>query len=390
MDAQDPNTAVKSAILFGVSKIPEVGEVLSFIVEVLWPEKPEKDPWEEIKERAEAMIHQKLAEEKYNSLKLILTGLKTQLDTYSDELKSHSDKEHKYSIWGATDAAFTTNIPSFEAEEYQFLLLPLFAQAANLHLLLLRDALQHPDDLGLSADEIATNKSRLKKCITDYTAHARSTLKKTTGQTDPAVLDRATLLTRNVTLDVFDYVTLWPFLDQDNPHPPTMPLTREIFSDKIGWAGNRTYEGLHGNGYYPPPSDEKIKKVSFRTGSALDAITVWYGDRATPKMGGDGGRLSADWDISEAQLDKLVAVGGHHYLVSVVTNLHLWFSDGTEMNAGSQPSYRFAVPAGHYLSSINVISRFYDHDRGWLYGDLVRTVYFGFKMKPDALNWTNP
>ena len=65
------------------------------------------------------------------------------------------------------------------------------------------------------------------------------------------------------------------------------------------------------------------------------------------------------------------------------------FDDGSVANTGNTRgqfgSIRIEVPDDHYVSSINVISRFHDHDRGWLHNDLVRSLYFGLKLKPEAL-----
>jgi hypothetical protein len=49
--------------------------------------------------------------------------------------------------------------------------------------------------------------------------------------------------------------------------------------------------------------------------------------------------------------------------------------------AGSVP-----VPDGHYLSSIWAISRYQDVPRGLLTNDLLRSVWFGFRYKPDAFD----
>jgi hypothetical protein len=104
-------------------------------------------------------------------------------------------------------------------------------------------------------------------------------------------------------------------------------------------------------------------------------------------MGGTGGVADAELNLTEELHDKLVMVGGDAYGTGgpVVRSLYLKFSDGQEMNLGWSPTYKLAVPAGHYLSTITVISRFFDRDRGMLHDDLVRVLYFGFKMKPDAL-----
>jgi hypothetical protein len=99
-------------------------------------------------------------------------------------------------------------------------------------------------------------------------------------------------------------------------------------------------------------------------------------------MGGSGGVKDEELILTEEQHEKLTVVGADVYWA--VRGLYLGFSDGKEMNMGWRPTYKLPVPADHYLSSITVISKYLDHDRGWLFNDLVRVLYFGFKMKPNT------
>lgn len=77
------------------------------------------------------------------------------------------------------------------------------------------------------------------------------------------------------------------------------------------------------------------------------------------------------------------------YEADFVQSLILRLDDGTTHSAGSSDEYgtgviKFQVSDDHYTSSFNVISRFYDHSRGWLYNDLARTIYLGFKPVEDV------
>ena len=63
---------------------------------------------------------------------------------------------------------------------------------------------------------------------------------------------------------------------------------------------------------------------------------------------------------------------------------HLAGSKDPGDRGGQQREIRFKVPEDHYTSSFNVISAFHDKGRGWLYNDLIRTVYFGFKLKEEV------
>ena len=174
--------------------------------------------------------------------------------------------------------------------------------------------------------------------------------------------------------------------------PTTRPtgklLTREVFSAKFGVENETNGSGA---GYYPPPpSSEYITQIQGWAGSCLDAIQVWYGDKSTPKMGGDGGVWQGHWMFPPYQLFDIDSINCE--IQDQVTIFRLHFKDGTEISKGGNSGTRqeVKVPDEHYLSSINVISKFYDNDRGWLHDDQVRTMYFGFRLKPDGLSTKLP
>jgi hypothetical protein len=104
-------------------------------------------------------------------------------------------------------------------------------------------------------------------------------------------------------------------------------------------------------------------------------------------MGGNGGFLNQDLDLTDKGHGELTQIETWDW--DLVSGLRLHCKDGSTADAGNVGQFRqlnLSPPEGHYISSINVISRFDDATRGWLYNDLVRTLYCGFKFKPDALN----
>ncbi len=136
--------------------------------------------------------------------------------------------------------------------------------------------------------------------------------------------------------------------------------------------------------------------------SSLDALQVWYGGDPTPKMG--GGVWQGHWHFNTPDIqypkdkypDDQNVTKNLFDITSIkcvssqqIDQFILRFADGVEWMKGGNATngpQEVRVPDDHYLSSINVISKYNDHDRGWLYGDLVRTMYFGFRLKPDALS----
>lgn len=378
----DLDSDLKKVVIIGFEHIPAVGELLATITDLLWPEGHE-DPWEAIKERAEALINQKLDEDAYQRVQASLTGIKDNLDDYVAMMKSDSPPLHKYVSYSNLATTFTEERPHFQEQTHQRVLLPLFAQFANLHLLLLRDAFQHGADVfGLTASEVAHIRSQLKAAVSTYIAYANSTVD--LGQTTKfADLDLTSSYVRNMVLTVIDYVSLWTYFDPDTPAPGGVPLPREIFTDRVG-VPNPVGTAGGGRGYYPAPPPGPITRVHVRAGSALDSIQVWYGSTPTQAMGGSGGYADTDIDLTHKAITTIVG-----YFFNEVEGLQLTFDDKSVADMGNTSgqfaAVRIDVPDDHYVSSINVISRFQDSSRGWLYNDLVRTVYFGLKLKPEAL-----
>jgi hypothetical protein len=380
--------------MFGVSEIPAAGKVLEVFVELFWPEGDKPDPWEQIKERAEALIESKLSDDARSRMKAALDGLRTNLQRYNQEIQGDGSAEHKFSAYEALRFGFDQQLPAFKQENQKAVLLPLFVQAANLHLSFLRDAHNNGSKLGFSSGEAAGIKQSLKDTVASHTKYVKDTFMEKYVLYKGIPFDKpgTTEFERNMTLDVGDYLILWQYFDPDHSPPDKMPLTREIYSDALGNMYGKDPQGgipQPPGGYYPPPpSNEKITKIRVRAAANLDSIQVWYGNSPTPIMGGPGHRGTMDFEftLSEEKLEKLTHVGAEAWGTSgpCVRGLYLGFSDGTEWNVGQGPTYKLPVPADHYLSSINVISKYLDTDRGWLHDDLVRMLWFGFKMKPNT------
>ncbi|MEB9588203.1 pesticidal protein Cry2Ab, partial [Bacillus cereus] len=57
---------------------------------------------------------------------------------------------------------FLNRLPQFQIQGYQLLLLPLFAQAANMHLSFIRDVILNADEWGISAATLRTYRDYLR------------------------------------------------------------------------------------------------------------------------------------------------------------------------------------------------------------------------------------
>jgi hypothetical protein len=155
-----------------MEEIPYAGKFSGLLLELLWPEDAEQDPWEEIKERVEALIDQKLSDEVYKNVTDSLTGLQSNSQNFfgavTDPARSAADKSEEFV---SAKGSFNVNAPHFREKGYEVLLLPLLAQMANLHLSLLREGCLHCKEWGFTdADKDALVKELGAK-LSSYTAH---------------------------------------------------------------------------------------------------------------------------------------------------------------------------------------------------------------------------
>src|SRR5688572_12286323 len=152
---------LKIVIVTGVMEIPEVGGILAGLVELLWPEKKEEDPWELIRERTEQLIQARINESVLNRVNAALLGLKKATDDYRDAVKSDPRPGRVYSNYAALRTVFDDQMPVFQEASSELLLLPMFVQATNLQLSLLRDAVQFgASKMKMPSEEVEKTKAR--------------------------------------------------------------------------------------------------------------------------------------------------------------------------------------------------------------------------------------
>nr|ACF15199.1 toxin protein [Bacillus thuringiensis] len=150
---------------------------------------------------------------------------------------------------------------SLSRQNAQILLLPTFAQAANVQLLLLRDAVQYKKEWGalLSAEKVGSELisptidygQRLKDKIAQYAKYCVFWYQEGLNQIKEEGAGTTTWLKfnkfrREMTLAVLDIIALFPIYDFEKyPLGTNVELTREIYTDPVGYSrGNYRWEGL--------------------------------------------------------------------------------------------------------------------------------------------------
>ncbi len=256
--------ALTNTVLSIASSIPYVGPVFGFftpIINLFWPE-DHPDLFEILKDKIEALINKKLAEDAVNRLKKEVEGFKNDSESLACQVKIYLDDEgtcEQFStrdsgVKGASIAQTIINIhhlwiqriPQFTIDEYKQYALPLYVQAANMHLMLLKDAISHQKDWGIDDADVKTISEFLKIWIVTHSKYVYDIFKGgiTNIQNDPQEGNKDKAIAdyiRASTLTGLDYVALWPTFDKDvYPMQTDLEQTRLIFSDitgRLDWRG---------------------------------------------------------------------------------------------------------------------------------------------------------
>ena len=161
----------ETGVTTGLSLIPEVGEVLSVFVEAFWPADKE-DGWGEIKDEVEQVVDKKISEEVWKRNSQGLKGLRANFDNYLVHLKDSKDVNEISQDWHAANSQFQQWVPQFQEPGFEVLLLPLFAQVANLHLALLRDGVLFGAKWGMQPDTVQSYAKQQTSLIGSYSRYA--------------------------------------------------------------------------------------------------------------------------------------------------------------------------------------------------------------------------
>nr|AEB52297.1 Cry0301 [Bacillus thuringiensis] len=247
---------VGSAIFAGLSITAKImdafdvpgGDIFNGLLEIigiLWD--LQDDTWEAFMEQVEVLIDQKIAEYARNLALTHLKGLENSYKLYLEALAdwkqnptSPSSQERVRTRFRDTDDSLTVFMPSFAVKGYEVPLLAVYAQAANLHLLLLRDSVAYGLGWGLSQLNVNDNYNRHVRLTGEYTNHCVSWyttgLEKLRGSNAQSWI-KFNRYRREMTVMVLDIVALFPNYDARRyPQATTTELTRLIYTDPHGYT----------------------------------------------------------------------------------------------------------------------------------------------------------
>jgi hypothetical protein len=402
----DWNTAAEQAIATGLNEIPVVGGILSGLLEIFWPQS-QADVWAEIKDKVEALIGQSISQEVYGRVEAQLgtaaenNGLVGVLSNFLGAIsKTNPNGQNPQETWTAANTTFIAAGSAFQQQGYEALLLPLFAQMANLHLTLLREGVQ----LGFCAD------SELTTQIGVYSTYASQQIENATSarrQQNPSSFNYQNQLARFMQISVGNFVALWPYFDPKQYPPPVtdLPVTAEIFytiTETVGseYSSNNyaPLGALSGDlttirvywlqDTYDNYNDVEGTQLDYTSGS--QGYTGVLVNGAPPPNGGQDPNnsyytyyvyaLSISPDNPIASVQGLYDTTGGTYCVDFV------FADGSTSgqipqqagNSGYVTPFAITPPPGYRLSSIWVPAE-------WHFYNMAQDMVFGFRLKPSSL-----
>nr|Q03749.1 RecName: Full=Pesticidal crystal protein Cry7Aa; AltName: Full=129 kDa crystal protein; AltName: Full=Crystaline entomocidal protoxin; AltName: Full=Insecticidal delta-endotoxin CryVIIA(a) [Bacillus thuringiensis]AAA22351.1 crystal protein [Bacillus thuringiensis serovar galleriae] len=278
------NTAINTVVsvtgaTLSALGVPGASFITNFYLKIaglLWPENGKI--WDEFMTEVEALIDQKIEEYVRNKAIAELDGLGSALDKYqkalADWLGKQDDPEAILSVateFRIIDSLFEFSMPSFKVTGYEIPLLTVYAQAANLHLALLRDSTLYGDKWGFTQNNIEENYNRQKKRISEYSDHCtkwyNSGLSRLNGSTYEQWINY-NRFRREMILMALDLVAVFPFHDPRRYSMETSTqLTREVYTDPVSLSISNPDIG---------PSFSQMENTAIRTPHLVDYLDELY------------------------------------------------------------------------------------------------------------------
>lgn len=235
--------------------IPILGpalNVLKISLDLFWS-KQDKDQnaiWEQMIKHTSDLINERITEKILSEATSKLAGLRKSLLEYEYALESFLKNRNQY---GSNDKHVMASaetirsyintlhlkfsgdiIANFAINNYEIVLLPAYASAATLHLMLLRDVSIYGEELDFKLEDINFYYERQYKFTKDYVEYCIEYYNKGLDTQKDRGWTHYNRYRRDMTLSVLDVIALFPNYDaRIYPIATKTEITREIYSDVI-------------------------------------------------------------------------------------------------------------------------------------------------------------
>lgn len=254
----------------GVPGIGIIAEFYKFTIGKLWPSNNSNEIWETFMKQMEELIDKKIAEHikkeaisKLEGLQNGLIGYINALEAYQRDTKNFQAKSLVKDRFVSLDMIFKTTMPQLAIKDSEALLLPIYAQAANLHLYLIKDAQIFGEEWGMKQKDIQLLYKEQLEATGKYINHCLKWYTIERDRLDKSETSKGWLIylrfRREMTLVVLDLISLFPYYDtRTYPIPTKVQLTREVYTTPIGYNPEKA------NGWCRPWTNISNDELSFR------------------------------------------------------------------------------------------------------------------------------
>ncbi|MGI8363400.1 insecticidal delta-endotoxin Cry8Ea1 family protein [Bacillus cereus] len=239
----DPLEVSMSLLQFLLNNFVPGGGFISGLFDKIWGALRPSD-WELFLAQIEQLIDQRIEATVRAKAIAELEGLGRSFQLYVEAFKEWEETPDNTAArsrvterFRIIDAQIEANIPSFRIPGFEVPLLSVYAQAANLHLALLRDSVIFGERWGLTTTNVNDIYNRQVKRIHEYSDHCVDTYKtelERLGFTSRAQWKIYNQFRRELTLTVLDIVAVFPNYDGKlYPIQTKSELTREIYTSPV-------------------------------------------------------------------------------------------------------------------------------------------------------------
>ncbi|MGH0945352.1 insecticidal delta-endotoxin Cry8Ea1 family protein, partial [Bacillus mycoides] len=235
--------------------------VLNVLIPFLFPDQtvdnqpaPPQYTQKELMKSVEALTRKEIQESKRVDALARWEGIQTMGRDYYAALcalsKDPDNEETKFRVrqeFNDVEDELKRSMPHFRAEGFEIQMLAMYAQAANLHLTILRDVVRYGKGWGFSQERIdeyydnqgSARNPGLLQLLSVYTNHCVNWYNKgLVEEYRTGNWNRFNDFRRNMTIMVLDIVAAWPTYDPRlYPLPTESELTRTVYTELLGNTG---------------------------------------------------------------------------------------------------------------------------------------------------------
>ncbi|MGI8362074.1 pesticidal protein Cry2Ab [Bacillus cereus] len=169
---------------------------------------------QDILRETEKFLNQRLNADTLSRVNAELEGLQKNVAEFNRQVDNFLNPNRNPTLLSITSSVntmqqlFLNRLTQFQLRGYELLLLPLFAQAANLHLSFIRDVILNAEEWGISAATLRTYRDYLKDYTKEYSNYCINTYQTAFKKLNTPLHEMLEFRTY-MFLNVFEYVSIW-------------------------------------------------------------------------------------------------------------------------------------------------------------------------------------